>query len=60
MSESRKGYVMAANTKAGNTRGRQERKLSKKQKKKTDWDTGCRASAASDSGHRRLGTWKAG
>lgn len=33
MSESRKGYVMAANTKARNTRGRQEHKLSRKQKK---------------------------
>lgn len=33
MSESRKGYDMAANTKARNTRGRQGHKLSKKQKR---------------------------
>lgn len=33
MSGSRKGYVMAANTKSKNARGKQERKLSKRQKK---------------------------
>lgn len=33
MSESRKGYVMAANTKSKNARGRHERRLSKRQKK---------------------------
>ena len=33
MSESRKGYVMAAKTKSKNARGRHERRLSKRQKK---------------------------